>query len=60
MDENIKRPSFKIDGKEVDLTSPASFGGEIKIKEGGSITVSDSKKTIQIDDHYNVTENRNV
>ena len=38
---------FKIDGKTVDFTNPATWGDSIQIKPGGSITtVQDGIKTV--------------
>ena len=42
---------LQIDGKPVDLTNPASFGGSIKIKPNGFIEQRKDGITIRVEAH---------
>jgi hypothetical protein len=40
-------PMFKIDGKAIDFTNPATWGDSLQIRPGGSVTtVQDGVKTV--------------
>ena len=46
---------FIIDGKEVDLTNPQSWGGSLKILPGGSIQTAKNGVVTTVTDTYVAT-----